>query len=170
MIPLLVSAHRDPTQFKDPDHFNPTNFLDAQGEFQNNDAFMPFAPGLDQEGGDPSGWHWGAGRRCSLNPHLHPYPQESGCAWVLAWPALRSSSSSLPSCKSSACSPWEVLPTSILLHSALAWAMCHQPSSSVWWPAEVGLHYSDPSGPDLLSCPNCPCKSLFREEYKCVQL
>ncbi|XP_008852245.1 cytochrome P450 2F2-like [Nannospalax galili] len=45
VIPLLVSAHRDPTQFKDPDHFNPTNFLDDRGEFQNNDAFMPFAPG-----------------------------------------------------------------------------------------------------------------------------
>ncbi|XP_027286213.1 cytochrome P450 2F2-like [Cricetulus griseus] len=45
VIPLLVSAHRDPTQFKDPDQFNPTNFLDAQGQFQNNDAFMPFAPG-----------------------------------------------------------------------------------------------------------------------------
>ncbi|XP_055450879.1 cytochrome P450 2F3-like [Psammomys obesus] len=45
VIPLLVSAHRDPTQFKDPDHFNPTNFLDAHGEFQNNDAFMPFGPG-----------------------------------------------------------------------------------------------------------------------------
>lgn len=55
MIPLLVSAHRDPTQFKDPDHFNPTNFLDTHGEFQNNDAFMPFAPGLGQEGRDPSG-------------------------------------------------------------------------------------------------------------------
>ncbi|XP_053462501.1 cytochrome P450 2F2-like isoform X4 [Nycticebus coucang] len=26
VIPLLVSAHRDPTQFKDPDFFNPTNF------------------------------------------------------------------------------------------------------------------------------------------------
>ncbi|XP_021024724.1 cytochrome P450 2F3-like [Mus caroli] len=45
VIPLLVSAHRDPTQFKDPDHFNPTNFLDDNGEFQNSDAFMPFALG-----------------------------------------------------------------------------------------------------------------------------
>ncbi|XP_052024487.1 cytochrome P450 2F3-like [Apodemus sylvaticus] len=45
VIPLLMSAHRDPTQFKDPDHFNPTNFLNDHGEFQNNDAFMPFAPG-----------------------------------------------------------------------------------------------------------------------------
>lgn len=42
-IPLLVSAHRDPTQCKDPDHFNPTNFLADHSEFQNNDAFMPFA-------------------------------------------------------------------------------------------------------------------------------
>lgn len=55
VIPLLVSAHRDPTQFKDPDHFNPTNFLDDQGEFQNNDAFMPFAPGLGWEGGKLGG-------------------------------------------------------------------------------------------------------------------
>lgn len=45
MIPLLVSAHRDPSQFKDPDCFNPTNFLDDKGKFQSNDAFMPFAPG-----------------------------------------------------------------------------------------------------------------------------
>uniref|UniRef100_H0XTI9 Cytochrome P450 family 2 subfamily T member 1 n=1 Tax=Otolemur garnettii TaxID=30611 RepID=H0XTI9_OTOGA len=45
VIPLLVSAHRDPTQFKDPDCFNPTNFLNDKGEFQSNDAFMPFAPG-----------------------------------------------------------------------------------------------------------------------------
>ncbi|XP_007537967.3 cytochrome P450 2F5-like [Erinaceus europaeus] len=45
VIPLLVSAHRDPTQFKDPEHFNPTNFLDNNGMFQSCDAFMPFAPG-----------------------------------------------------------------------------------------------------------------------------
>uniref|UniRef100_A0A452REZ9 Cytochrome P450 n=1 Tax=Ursus americanus TaxID=9643 RepID=A0A452REZ9_URSAM len=45
VIPLLVSSHRDPTQFKDPNCFNPTNFLDDKGNFQSNDAFMPFAPG-----------------------------------------------------------------------------------------------------------------------------
>ncbi|XP_021589682.2 cytochrome P450 2F2 isoform X2 [Ictidomys tridecemlineatus] len=45
VIPLLVSAHRDSTQFKDPDCFNPNNFLDEKGEFQSNEAFMPFAPG-----------------------------------------------------------------------------------------------------------------------------
>ncbi|XP_017358547.1 cytochrome P450 2G1-like [Cebus imitator] len=30
-----------PTQFKNPDCFNPTNFLDDKGKFQGNDAFMP---------------------------------------------------------------------------------------------------------------------------------
>lgn len=45
-----MSSHRDPTQFKDPDCFNPTNFLDDKGEFQSKDAFMPFAPGMGQEG------------------------------------------------------------------------------------------------------------------------
>ncbi|XP_038623357.1 cytochrome P450 2F2-like isoform X2 [Tachyglossus aculeatus] len=44
VIPLLVSVHRDPTQFKDPDAFNPENFLDEKGAFRNSDAFMPFAP------------------------------------------------------------------------------------------------------------------------------
>ncbi|XP_044113281.1 cytochrome P450 2F5-like isoform X2 [Neovison vison] len=45
VIPVLKSSHRDPTQFKDPECFNPTNFLDDKGKFQSNDAFMPFAPG-----------------------------------------------------------------------------------------------------------------------------
>ncbi|XP_020834964.1 cytochrome P450 2F2-like isoform X2 [Phascolarctos cinereus] len=45
ILPLLISAHRDPTQFKDPENFNPNNFLDDKGAFQNNDAFMPFALG-----------------------------------------------------------------------------------------------------------------------------
>ncbi|XP_048950902.1 cytochrome P450 2B4-like isoform X3 [Canis lupus dingo] len=67
VIPLLVSSHRDPTQFKDPDCFNPTNFLDDKGEFQTNDAFMPFAPGLGQEGGDKAGQAPGC-----LVPTLHP--------------------------------------------------------------------------------------------------
>ncbi|XP_049643147.1 cytochrome P450 2F2-like [Suncus etruscus] len=44
VIPLLASAHRDISQFKDPERFNPNNFLD-EGRFQSKDAFMPFAPG-----------------------------------------------------------------------------------------------------------------------------
>ncbi|XP_027711374.1 cytochrome P450 2F2-like isoform X2 [Vombatus ursinus] len=45
VIPLLVSAHRDSIQFKDPQCFDPTNFLDDKGAFRPNKAFMPFAPG-----------------------------------------------------------------------------------------------------------------------------
>ncbi|XP_043851492.1 cytochrome P450 2F2-like [Dromiciops gliroides] len=45
IIPLLVSAHRDSIQFKDPQCFDPTNFLDEKGAFRPNKAFMPFAPG-----------------------------------------------------------------------------------------------------------------------------
>ncbi|KAM9033444.1 cytochrome P450 2F2-like [Sarcophilus harrisii] len=45
IIPLLISAHRDQAHFKDPENFNPNNFLDDEGNFQNNEAFMPFALG-----------------------------------------------------------------------------------------------------------------------------
>ncbi|XP_074075209.1 cytochrome P450 2F2-like [Macrotis lagotis] len=45
VIPLLVSAHRDSIQFKDPRCFDPSNFMDDKGAFRPNKAFMPFAPG-----------------------------------------------------------------------------------------------------------------------------
>lgn len=48
VIPLLSSVHSDPTQFKDPTSFNPENFLDENHSFKSNDAFMPFAPGMEE--------------------------------------------------------------------------------------------------------------------------
>ncbi|XP_060113783.1 cytochrome P450 2F2-like [Heteronotia binoei] len=45
VIPLLSSVHFDPSQFKDPNSFNPANFLDENNAFRSSDAFMPFAPG-----------------------------------------------------------------------------------------------------------------------------
>lgn len=75
MIPLPVSAHRDLTQFKDPDRFNPSNFLDDHGEFQNNDAFMPFAPGLTR-GREPE---WQAlGDWQEVLAHPTPAPTSTG--------------------------------------------------------------------------------------------
>ncbi|XP_015281310.1 PREDICTED: cytochrome P450 2F5-like, partial [Gekko japonicus] len=45
IMPLIYSVHRDVTQFKDPEVFDPTNFLDKEGSFHRNDAFMPFGTG-----------------------------------------------------------------------------------------------------------------------------
>ncbi|XP_077192788.1 cytochrome P450 2F2-like [Paroedura picta] len=45
VIPLLSSVHRDITKLKDPEVFDPTNFLDKKGSFIRNEAFMPFGVG-----------------------------------------------------------------------------------------------------------------------------
>ncbi|XP_078517167.1 cytochrome P450 2G1-like [Lissotriton helveticus] len=45
VIPFLTTALKDPTHFKDPENFNPENFLDNYGGFMKNNALVPFSIG-----------------------------------------------------------------------------------------------------------------------------
>ncbi|XP_069500519.1 cytochrome P450 2C18-like [Ambystoma mexicanum] len=45
VYPLLTTVLRDDSQFKNPEHFSPTRFLDENGCLVRKDAFMPFSAG-----------------------------------------------------------------------------------------------------------------------------
>lgn len=45
IIPLLESVLHDKTQFEKPGSFYPEHFLDSEGQFVKNSAFMPFSAG-----------------------------------------------------------------------------------------------------------------------------
>ncbi|XP_029290208.1 LOW QUALITY PROTEIN: cytochrome P450 2U1 [Cottoperca gobio] len=45
IVPNLWSVHRDPTQWDDPDRFNPARFLDDEGNLLRKECFIPFGIG-----------------------------------------------------------------------------------------------------------------------------
>ncbi|XP_019485275.1 PREDICTED: cytochrome P450 2F5 [Hipposideros armiger] len=48
IITLLNTVHKDPTQFLNPQEFNPERFLDANQSLKTSPAFMPFSAGRRQ--------------------------------------------------------------------------------------------------------------------------
>ncbi|PIO38488.1 hypothetical protein AB205_0077280, partial [Aquarana catesbeiana] len=45
IMPLICTSQYDSTKFKNPHSFDPTHFLDANGLFKKNEAFMAFSAG-----------------------------------------------------------------------------------------------------------------------------
>lgn len=45
VVPNLWSVHRDPTQWDDPDSFNPARFLEDEGKLVRKECFIPFGIG-----------------------------------------------------------------------------------------------------------------------------
>ncbi|XP_068136226.1 cytochrome P450 2B11-like [Hyperolius riggenbachi] len=55
VMPVLFSSHKDKAYFAKPDEFFPEHFLDPEGNFKKNEAFLPFSLGKRSCAGENMG-------------------------------------------------------------------------------------------------------------------
>lgn len=69
ILPNLASVLYDPECWETPQHFNPGHFLDKDGNFVTNEAFLPFSAGIKHRAGAWSGrWEHNWDRNSPLLP------------------------------------------------------------------------------------------------------